>query len=248
MNIYDIPLFYISFNRNMKVENHLIENGFTNVNHFEAVNGKKFNLKELLQEKLITISTYNDILYGREQHSSLPSLGAVGCTMSHFSLWRKCIEDDMDFIIIAEEDVHINRKFTKNDIDFINRSLAEQNGIFTAAEDKKGKGGVSDFRGTHFYIITKDACKILANDAFPISVQTDHYISHKKNIGQVSIRTRRLAGQGRHISSIQDICFKCNVPANKYFYIIIIFIFSISILYNIKTIYEKTISPTRRVD
>jgi len=43
IDIYGLPLFYISFKSNDDVEQHYVDRGFRNINHFEAVNGKKLN-------------------------------------------------------------------------------------------------------------------------------------------------------------------------------------------------------------
>jgi hypothetical protein len=48
MNIYSIPVYYISFGKNLKLEKRLVEQGFTNINHFEAIDGKKLIKKSCL--------------------------------------------------------------------------------------------------------------------------------------------------------------------------------------------------------
>jgi hypothetical protein len=41
IDLYSIPVYYISFGENLKLEKHLTEQGFVNINHFEAIDGKK---------------------------------------------------------------------------------------------------------------------------------------------------------------------------------------------------------------
>ena len=42
MNIYDIPLYYISFNKKQNLENELINTGFKNINYYEGIITRKF--------------------------------------------------------------------------------------------------------------------------------------------------------------------------------------------------------------
>ena len=77
MNIYDIPLYYISFDKNINLENHFKNNGFANVNHFKAINGKKFKPIDLKNNNIITIRSFNDLVNGREQHSGLSGIGCI---------------------------------------------------------------------------------------------------------------------------------------------------------------------------
>ena len=93
MNIFDFPLYYISFKRNEELENKAKALGFTNINHFQAIDGRKFEPKKLLGDNIITIRSYYDLVDTRTQHSGLPGLGAVGCTMSHNKLWQKCVDN-----------------------------------------------------------------------------------------------------------------------------------------------------------
>lgn len=80
---------------------------YTNINRFPAIDGHKFTPKELFINNIITIRVYKDLIYGRSEHASIPSLGAIGCFMSHRTLWEKCINDNLPHIIILEDDVKL---------------------------------------------------------------------------------------------------------------------------------------------
>ena len=41
-DIFKIPLYYIGFKSNKPLENQLRNWGFTNINHFQAIDGRKF--------------------------------------------------------------------------------------------------------------------------------------------------------------------------------------------------------------
>lgn len=78
--------------------------------------------------------------------------------------------------------------------------------------------------GTQFCILSKDCCKELSENVFPIEVQTDVYISHLASIGLIQVGSRFLTTQEQHNSLIQEYCFKCDLPNNNYFYYVLILI------------------------
>jgi len=229
LNIYNIPLFYISFNKKPDLENSLKNIGFTNINFFKAVDGRKFDIDDLRKNNIITIRSYNDLKEKRTQHSGIPSLGSIGCTMSHYNLWKKCV-DEYEYIIIIEDDININRKITEEDIDFIRENIMKENGGFIS------NLGFLDgnFFGAQFCIFSKGLCNELVKDAFPIDVQTDFYICHKMKMKDINIGLKSIFYQKIHISDIQDVCIKCFLPNKNYYYYIFIIILIILVLYNLK--------------
>lgn len=218
MNIFDFPLYYISFKSNEELENKAKALGFTNINHFQAVDGRKFNPETLLKDNLITIRAYNDLLGVRSEHAGLPSIGAVGCTMSHNKLWQKCVDNNFPYIIILEDDVNLPDKINSKQLEKITNILSREKSVYISSNTVVGKVAL----GTHFCILSNEACKELIKNTFPIDVQTDSYIWHKNNTGKINVENFKIAGQKSHKSSIQDICFKCILPDGLSFYVIII--------------------------
>ena len=233
MDIYDIPLYYISFTPKEELENKLKSIGFKNINHFKAIDGRKFDPKELVDNKIITIRAYNDLLSKRSEHIGISSVGAVGCTMSHYELWKKCSKE-LDNIIIVEDDVDINKKL-KDDINFIQTSMLKNNScvISPVYHDSKYLWGLQ------FYICNKGFCNELIKDTFPIDVQTDAYIYHLSKMNKVNVDIKYIYGQKIHVSSIQDFCIKCFLPNNLYSYIIFFTILFIILFFFIKFLYHK---------
>lgn len=223
MNIYNIPVFYISFTKKSDLEKQLKEIGFTDINHFVSIDGRKRDIDELAKNNMITIRTYKDLKTKRTQHYGLPSLGAVGCTLSHYELWKKCL-NEYDHIIILEDDVDINRNLTENELEYINECLQKENGGFIS-----NSAVIDDsFIGTHFYICSKGMCNELVKHAFPIDVQTDFYMDHLSKINKINLGCKKIFGQKIHPSSIQEeICIKCILPNNIYYYVIFIIMFII---------------------
>ena len=136
IDIYNIPLYYIGFNKKPKLEEQLKKVGFKDINYFKAIDGRKMNVEKLLKDGIISIRAYNDLVYGREQHTGISSKGTIGCTLSHFELWKKC-SNELPFIIIVEDDLFLE-KIDKKSEDKIKETLNKVNGIFISSDLKKG--------------------------------------------------------------------------------------------------------------
>ena len=64
MNIFDFPVYYIGFNRNEILEKQANKLGFKNVNHFQAIDGRKFNAQELMENKVTSLKIIKNLCYG----------------------------------------------------------------------------------------------------------------------------------------------------------------------------------------
>lgn len=221
VNLFDIPVYYISFKPSHTLVKHLLERGFKDINHFEAVKGRQFEPKELLDARMITIRTYNDLVSTRTQHSGIPSLGAIGCTMSHHALWKMCVELDLPYMAIAEEDLYL-KPINEREQTEIERILSRPNSFYlgTIAYNEKTKPDL--IKGVHFYIVSNAACKVLVEEAFPIDVQTDYYLLHMGTNKKVDMEGFELGVQkSKGPSSIQDVCVKCILPDQTFIYVIV---------------------------
>ena len=222
MNIFEIPLYYISFNQSDDIENHYKEHGFKNVNHFPAVDGRKMSLKKLIDDQVISPRAFEDLRKGRKRHSALSSKGAIGCTLSHYELWKKCADSNWPYIIITEEDNRFSKKITSKNLKFIEETIKKPNGMFVSGYLHR-KGNDIRFCGLEFYIATKEACKKMVKKTFPIDLQTDWYVSHLATIKDINIDGRRVSRQqsdGFNKSSIQDfLCISCIMPTNNWYYV-----------------------------
>ena len=203
VDIFTLPIYYISFKKSSKLEDQVESKGFQKPTQFNAIDGRLFDLDTLLYNNIITIRGYNDIKYGRKTHEGLPTLGAVGCMYSHYALWNKCIENDYPYIIILEDDV-IVKTITNSKLLRIQEALAKENSIFLGTDYHTPDPNKLVVWGLHFYIMSNDACKIAVKDAFPIDIQADWYLVHLHNIKKVNITAFKTALQGTHPSSIQD--------------------------------------------
>ena len=236
-NIFNFPLYYISFKKNEILEKELSKYGFTDINHFKAIDVRKFKPYELKENGFLTSRSYNDLINGRSQRSGISSLGAIGCTLSHASLWKKCIDENIPFITIVEEDVILKEKIEGKLCKIITESINKKNGIFVGTNlDKKKK--YSSLNGAHFYIASNQACKELTKNAFPIDVQTDWYMADLDLFKKVHITDYRMSSQKYHKTKIQDICILCDLPKSPFWYILLL-VFLMVLLIGVIVYYRK---------
>ena len=209
INIFELPLYYISFNRNNLLEKHLTENNFKNINHFKAINGRELDSLELLNNNIITTRSYTDLIYGRNEHSGIPSKGAIGCTLSHMELWKMCIDKNLPFIIIVEDDLIFKKPISNKDMSNIKQSLIKQNGGFISTvyiynNSKEISKKTRYFFGAHFYIISNSCARKLYNQVLPIDMQVDHYMQNLNMRNIINLEGYCIAEQRNHISTIQE--------------------------------------------
>jgi GR25 family glycosyltransferase involved in LPS biosynthesis len=214
VDIFNIPFYYIGFNRNSKLEYDLSEIGFKNVNHFPSVDGKKMDRENLLKDGIISIRAYNDLKYGRHQHTAISSLGSIGCALSHIKLWELC-SDKYPYMIIVEDDIKLH-KLTENNIKDIQSSIVKDNGMFISSNVIEDSETLFNL---HFYVISNKAAQQMLHKALPINLQVDSYIGHLSNIGDINLEGYEIFEQNKRKSSTQDNCIKCILPSNKNFYI-----------------------------
>ena len=242
IDIFNIPLYYISFKKKLILEKDLLEIGFKDINHFTAIDGRKFDPSELLEKNMITIRTYNDLIYGREQHSGMPTIGGIGCTLSHRTLWKLCNDLKLPYIIIVEDDIKFKNPITNKEIENINNILKQPNGMFISSSNFKKNSEY--FFGLQFCILTNGCARELYKYSLPIDVQTDVYINNINNRGLIKIYSSFIATQSSHTSSIQNWCIKCILPKSIWFYVIIILCIIIIIMLYIFTRKKLTIAQS----
>jgi GR25 family glycosyltransferase involved in LPS biosynthesis len=168
---------------------------------------------------IISIRSYSDLVSNRRESYGMSSLGAVGCTISHCEVWKKCIENNMPYITIVENDNIFTKKFTDSIIKRIVETITKHNGIFIG-RNVDIRDNQKRVLGLNFYILNQGACKELVENCFPIDVQTDLYIAHLATIGKVYLDGLMIASQKNHKSNIQDMCILCQLPNNNTIYII----------------------------
>ena len=84
----------------------------------KAVDGKQLNEEKLKEMDIKLCNEWKDPYSGRNL-----TWGEVGCMMSHYNIYKKCVEENIDVAIILEDDVTIPDNFT----DKVNKLITDLN-------------------------------------------------------------------------------------------------------------------------
>jgi len=180
-----IPAYIISLNEELYqvVKGRLQNIGLENINRFNAIRGDSLN-KFVEDRNNLTIKGLYNIKSQkyRGAHSELTDINAIGCYMSHVTLWKKIIDDKIPGLMIFESDCMC----TGDILECLGDFLKVKNGHIlyfgffgqTVKYSDKNITQIYDKTyGLHAYYITKKGAEILLKNAFPIEQQIDSYMS-----------------------------------------------------------------------
>ena len=166
-----------------------IKKCFKDLNKFSAVIGKELDITNPQIVHPMTYSVITGNIGG--DWTQIDSLGALGASMSHISLWKKCIELNQP-IIVLEDDVRITCDKCKhfeqslnekpNDCDFLSLMYIRNKSTLSTLDTEKFKY-MNDpyFMGAQAYYITPNAAKKLTQYALPITMHIDIHIKLLKH-------------------------------------------------------------------
>lgn len=205
-NIYKI-FFFIEKKKYKKIKVYLINldsrkdrlNNFLNnynlnfsYEKIKAIDKLIINPLELYKKNILGKYGFNNLNKKiRTSHYEFNTKGAIGCYLSHIKTWEKILEDDIDYGIIFEDDVNINKKINdKLLIKYIQKAPKDWDIILLNKNRIKGKRykeniyKIERFICTHSYIIKKTSINKIISNIYPINQQIDFKLSilAKKNI------------------------------------------------------------------
>lgn len=194
------------------IQKGITQAGFLNPVIFPAINGYK--LTDEVKQLVVSPWGYYCLENGlpRRYHAQLSSWGAVGCSMSHISLWQKLVNSSSDYMIIFEDDVEFNNMHWSD----VSKIIPENFDIFfmgVSWEKQKGERVTQNYRrlrsmffGTHAYIISKSCAKRMLKYTFPIEIQIDSFIHIMISLFNLNayVLEDSSCGQKSHVSTIQQ--------------------------------------------
>ena len=160
---------------------------------------------------------------GRRTTEGIPSKGAVGCSLSHISLWREFLKSNKNYCLILEDDCVIKKnelekdclQLIKNNFDIALLGYGVPLGIPLHRRPDQSvipwpQGQC--FYGSHAYMLTRKSAEILLLDALPIQMQIDFYIQavasdRKLHIITSKHRIRQSKSLGTDI--MDNFCLTC---------------------------------------
>lgn len=170
---------------------------------FQAVEGK--NIEESYLTEIVNPITLlqikNNFCYTEKD---INHINSVGSALSHYKLWKKCIEYNKP-LLICEDDIELTKevdeklniiidKYLKNDSDkgiFFLYSLIHSKIIhkkkFNEDYIQMDEYLLENSLGLQAYIITPKIAEILIKNFFPITIHVDWYISVLSQLNKIKL-------------------------------------------------------------
>jgi glycosyl transferase family 25 len=156
---------------------------FSEYERIEAVNGKLITEKE--KNKLLSLKSKR-IFHNPSSFKDIRSLGAIGCYLSHISVWQLALNRGEKNIIILEDDIQL--KIDGNKIDeYINSRPDDYDicyldwyGLYGHSSSKEynnhwDKNNDDEISYFSAYMISEKGIKKLLQNIYPIEQQIDCY-------------------------------------------------------------------------
>jgi glycosyl transferase family 25 len=192
INIINIKSYIINLEK-YKNKYNLCYKRLNNINicpeRFNAIYVEDENSEEI--KKITYPSVQYIIKNGRYAHNNIGTKGAIGCYLSHITLWQMLLNSNEEMFLIFEDDINFNNTddfinkinksinlINKNDWDVIYLGYFGIKDLFKLSQQNIYYQKIEDLiYGTHAYIINRKGAQKLLNNAIPIVDQIDSYMS-----------------------------------------------------------------------
>lgn len=157
----------------------------------DAVDGKNLNLDDLVNEGKVGVVGAESIRrvesgQSRKHHYELGSVGAVGCTLSHWNAWNKA-QTSTNNLIVFEDDAVVNgikvdeldKRINSLPDDWHVYIIGRPHTMYTALRVNENLVKVQRFCGTHAYVVSPKGIDFLLKQGrvLPINQQLDSHMS-----------------------------------------------------------------------
>ena len=190
----NIPIFVINLDTDTKRWEYIkYQLDYVKSNKYErvsAVDMRKPDMSNLYKDNRISLYTKFTIQKKhRCDHKQIDRTGAIGCTLSHYNVWKKIIDNNISIAIIMEDDMHLMNNFYEG----LQKELVKYNKEFDILNIGYFKNYYSEvdnsklYFGTGCYIVTKEACETLCKYVFPIDTHVDAYFFLLNQFGYIKM-------------------------------------------------------------
>jgi len=162
-----------------------------NVKRFSAVDGSKISLNS---PDISNQTKYNILHKTRRAHSQIDTIGAIGCSLSHYSIWKEFLRGEHEYCFVLEDDAQVPVGLA-NKIKLV--TMVPHSFDVWALSYKlynKTLNDVSEawkspvyFWGTSAYIISRKGATELIDQFFPIECHLDNYMCLKNSFGKIRL-------------------------------------------------------------
>lgn len=193
----DIPLFVINLNRSVERRNNTIDQlkSLDLSYHFiEAIDAHELSGQKIFEN-------FDISLWKSGSRTRRLLQGEIGCILSHFKIYRKMIDEDIEVACIIEDDIELQKDF-KYFLSYENLKTIDWDLFYLghhSQQSKKETCGTNKTElklrnyivgipielpeGSYAYIIKKEAATNILEHGYPIRMPMDHYIGNAPALG-----------------------------------------------------------------
>lgn len=168
------------------------------IERFPAVDGSKLDIVN--NPNISNATKYNILNKTRRSHGEIDTIGAIGCSMSHYTVWKKFLESKEPYCLVLEDDAQVKVGLAKYILAASSSRIQDGFDVWCLAyklhdnkklvpvpgADSAWKSPVS-FWGTSAYILSRRGAERLIEGFFPIECHLDRYMCLKSILGQLRI-------------------------------------------------------------
>ncbi len=228
IDVEKIPAYCITLERRQDRWRNFMEKAraaHLQVNKWPGIDGRQLDIQH---DERVSVFARRNIMEGtRRSHEEIDSIGAVGCALSHISLWKHMLSTDQEYFIIFEDDADLPADFLPRmkaiiaSPEFVgaNWDVWMLGGTWTTRKQPT----LDSFYLIHAYVIRRSAAEAFVAGCYPIQAHIDHYMSMcmKMNgltaVGSSLLRIKQ-TGEKSDIQ-MRPRCTICDVPTDvdKYY-------------------------------
>jgi GR25 family glycosyltransferase involved in LPS biosynthesis len=203
---------------------------FTSLRRFSAIDGRTIRV---LDNKQISLQAKSNIIKKtRRSHDEIDTVGAVGASMSHTTVWKQFLTTTAEYALVFEDDTKIppglpailaacskERSELPSGFDlwllhyaFVKMEGSSADGLLPLTKTWSAPQDFYSFAG---YVISRRGAERLLSDAFPVEMHIDRFANKKAELGllDVVVHNRVRLGTRGSKSDIQvGGCRICKIP------------------------------------
>lgn len=179
-----------------------------------------------LSTTTLSLAARTSLLRGRDKHEDIPSMGAIGCALSHYQCWMHIVKHKLAYAYVFEADAAMNDSLKFIEIEqYVSKQLAEGYDYISLGYRKQPAllpkkvhaDHLHTFIQTHAQVVSHRGAQILLNHFFPIEMQVDGYIACLSRSNIIKACGRQFFVQNAAMSStthkLRDVLnFKTHCP------------------------------------
>jgi len=224
IDINKIPIYCINLDkRPQRYSSFISQEGVKSlkIQRFSAIDGSTLDITN--NPDISNQTKYNILHKTRRSHGQIDTLGAIGCSLSHYSIWKEFLKSDHAYCFVLEDDARVPvgladkiklATMSPHIFDVWALSYKLYDKTLNNTEAKGWKSPVY-FWGTSAYIISRKGATELIDQFFPIECHLDSYMCLKNSFGKIRLHiNEQLRMFTLHYGTdIQlNTCSLCNYP------------------------------------